>query len=715
MSLDPYQPCPCGSGNKIKFCCSKDIQAELDKVIRAVQGEQRASALDHIHKLIAEKGPRNALLAVKADVQLSLGKFEEADATIDEFLAASPDNPVALSLSAIHACSQDDLEGAIEDLQQAMEHLDGMLAPSVYSAIGVVAQTLLQAGDVLAARGHLLMQAGLAGDQDENPVRLLMRINMLREVPLLLKQDYMYADCPEGVEWADAFGAAKNLALRGAWIAACEALDVLEVKYPGQAAILRNIAILSGWVGQRDEAVVAWKKYARLKDVPLDDAVEAEALAQLLDPAAEVDEVDSVTVIYTVPDTEKLMELCLSDKRISKMPVDLSQLSAEGEPPPKAAFWLLDKPVPESGLELAREAIPNVLGEMYIFGKRTDRDARIEFNILRDEMFAAAKAALTEVLGEFVIDSPLEEVAGQVPKVTAALTWRWRLPDDTPPARRRELVAQQRGEVMLTRWPELALKTLGGKTPRQAAADPKLKVPTLAAILLIELGSEQNGNEFDFNELRKALNLPTRDTIDPAGIDALKISIVKVPLLDVTKVSDEDLLMLYRRVVLKNASKAIRHLAKEVLHRSSLNDKVDKNETYDLLIRTAAGANDALSYVADAKKTAADAGQSPARWLLAELSIRLSTADTAECQKLVQILQTRYIQEPGVAQGLYEILVSYGVISPDAMPPGSRRGAAPQKVAAPATPEAASKLWTPDAPAAAGGGEKSKLWIPGMD
>lgn len=150
MSLDPYQPCPCGSGNKIKFCCSKDIQAELDKVIRAVQGEQRASALDHIHKLIAEKGPRNALLAVKADVQLSLGKFEEADATIDEFLAASPDNPVALSLSAIHACSQDDLEGAIEDLQQAMEHLDGMLAPSVYSAIGVVAQTLLQAGDVLA-------------------------------------------------------------------------------------------------------------------------------------------------------------------------------------------------------------------------------------------------------------------------------------------------------------------------------------------------------------------------------------------------------------------------------------------------------------------------------------------------------------------------------------------------------------------------------------
>ncbi|MBI2478669.1 MAG: hypothetical protein HYV60_08560 [Planctomycetia bacterium] len=689
MSLDPYQPCPCGSGNKVKFCCSKDIQAELDKVIRAVQGDQRASALDHIHKLVADKGARNALLAIKADVQLSLGKFDDADATIDEFLAASPDNPVALSLSAIHACSQDDLESAIEDLQQAMEHLDGMLAPSVYSAIGVVAQTLLRAGDVLAARGHRLMQAGLAGDQDDNPVRLLMRINMLREVPLLLKQDYMYADCPEGVEWAEDFEVAKKLALRGAWIAACEALDVLEEKFPGQAAILRNIGILSGWVGQRDEAVVAWKKYARLKDVPLDDAVEAEALAQLLDPAAEVDEIDSVVMLYTASDTEKLMELCLSDKRVSKMPVDLSELTVEGEPPPKAAFWLLDRAVPESGLELAREDIPTVFGEMYIYGRRTDRDARLEFSILRDDRFDAAKAALTEVLGEFVNGSPAEEVTGQIPKTTAALTWRWRLPDDTPPAKRREFVAEQRREVMLKRWPELALKTLGGKTPREAASLPKWKVPTLAAILLLELSSEQNGNEFDFNELRQALDLPTRDTIDPVGIDALKISIVKIPLLDVAKLSDEDLLILYRRVVLKHASEAIRHLAKEVLRRSSLNDKVDKNETYDLLIRTAVDAKDA--------------------------SIRLASADSAACQKLVQTIQTRYMQEPGVAQGLYEILVSYGIISPEGMPAGPRRGAAPPRAAAAARPEPASKLWTPDAPAAASGGEKSKLWIPGMD
>ena len=118
--------------------------------------------------------------------------------------------------------------------------------------------------------------------------------------------------------------------------------------------------------------------------------------------------------------------------------------------------------------------------------------------------------------------------------------------------------------------------------------------------------------------------------------------------------------------------------------------------------------------LAGVKKTAADAGESPARWLLAELSIRLSQADTSECQKLVQTIQTRYMQEPGVAQGLYEILVSYGIISPEGMPAGPRPAAQPQLAAAPVA-EPASKLWTPDAPAAEAGGEKSKLWIPGMD
>lgn len=717
MALDPYQLCPCGSGKKIKFCCSKDIVTELDKVIRAVQGEQRVSALSSVDKLIDEKGPRLALLALRADVELALGQLEQADKTIDEFLSASPDNPVALALSAIHAGGKNDLESAIEDLQQSLEHLGEVMPPSVYSAIGVVGQTLLAHGDVLAARGHLLMQAGLAGERDENPIRLLMRINMMPEIPLLLKQDYHYAECPAGVAWAEEFESSMQLARRGAWVAACEKLDSLEEQFPNQAAILKNIAILSGWLGQRDEAAIAWRKYAGLQELLLDDAVEAEALAQMLDPNAERDELDSVAVVYNITDVEPLMELLLSDARIGKMPLDPTEMADEAGPPPKAAFWLLDKPVPESGADLTREQVPNVLGEMYVYGKQTDRPGRIEYSLLRDEEFDSKKSALVELAGKYIEGEPFEEVLGGVPKVSAGLTWRWRLPDDTPQQKRQQLVGEQRRESMLQSWPAMNLKPLDGKTPRELAADPAAKARVLAAILLLELSNEQNSADFDFNELRRELQLPTREPIDPATVDAMTLSLVQIPFIEVEKLSDEALLTLYRRVVLKYAVTSIRKIAQEVLRRDSLNDTVDKNEAYDLLIRTATDSEDALRHVADAKQATSERGESPARWLLAELSVRLSRYEVEQAQEIIQTLQLRHREEPGVAQGLYEILASFGLINPDGTAPAAPAGAAPAPVAEqPAAADSASGLWTPESPAdPAPTEQKSKLWIPGMD
>ena len=65
--------------------------------------------------------------------------------------------------------------------------------------------------------------------------------------------------------------------------------------------------------------------------------------------------------------------------------------------------------------------------------------------------------------GAHLEGDPTEEVVGTVPKVSAGLTWRWRLPDDTPAEKRQELVSEQRRETMLERWPEMTLKPLDGR------------------------------------------------------------------------------------------------------------------------------------------------------------------------------------------------------------------------------------------------------------
>ena len=144
----------------------------------------------------------------------------------------------------------------------------------------------------------------------------------------------------------------------------------------------------------------------------------------MLDPNAERDELDSVAVIYNISDVEQLMEQLLSDSRAGKMPIDPSEMASDDEPPPKAAFWLLDKAVPESGAELTREQIPNVLGEIYIYGKQTDRPGRIEYSLLRDDDYDSKKSALVEFVGGLIQGEPTEEILGPVPKVSAGLTWR---------------------------------------------------------------------------------------------------------------------------------------------------------------------------------------------------------------------------------------------------------------------------------------------------
>ena len=712
MALDSYQLCPCGSGKKIKFCCSKDIVNDLEKVIRAAEGEQRVAALEQIDRLIEQKGERTALLALKADVLLAQGEMADAEKTIIALQKSSPHNPVALALGAILAASKADTRLAVDKLQQSLESTDQVISAPVYTAIGVVATALLNAGNIVAARGHWLMQAGMAGDRDSQPAEKLMQLNLAREIPLLLKEDRTYADCPTGVAWQGEFKAAMSSARKGTWLAACESLDSLAEKANGQPAILKNIAILRGWLGQTELAVAGWRGYAQLSDVELQDAVEAEALAQMLDTEAASDEIDKVMVSYPVNDMERLMELLLSHKRIAKVPVDLAELGTDQRPPPKGLFWLLDRPAVES-MRVRRDMIPSILGELYVYGKQTDRDATLEFSATRTADFADKKAAVADVTGDLIGDVSAESISGTVSTVSEALTWRWHLPNNLPRERQLELVEEQQEEVVLNRWPEVKLRVLDGNRPADVASDAAFRVRLLAAIQLLDLACEANQQQFDFNLLRRKLGLPEVLSVQVQGDEIMRLPLSRLALVETEPLSDEDIVKAFQRSVLTGHAVATVRLGSALLQRDGIEKHIKKLHVYEPLIRSCRNTDDALRYAQEAQQVARDEGESPARWLLTELSIRLPRAEGEECTSLVQTLQAKYLQEPGIGESLYRLLVSHGVITPEGQPA--------KEVLEPAATGASepAKLWTPGeaaAPAAGEAGEgKSKLWVPGMD
>jgi hypothetical protein len=279
------------------------------------------------------------------------------------------------------------------------------------------------------------------------------------------------------------------------------------------------------------------------------------------------------------------------------------------------------------------------------------------------------------------------------------------------------LVAEQEREILLQRWTEFPWSALDGKSPAEAARDPAYQVRVLAAIALLETETATRMRRFDFNELRAALGLPTRDLLDPAGSDIRSLPLVRLGRVDTAKLSESELLDGFRRLALKNHRPALHRFAREMLARQTFTEEITKDRIYDVLISASSTSEEALRYATEAREDTAREGKSPAHWLLAELSIRIGRLEGEEANRILQTLRSRHLREPGVAQQLRDILVAYGIITPDGQPAAARppEQAAAAAVTSPA--EDAKRIWTPgeSGPPAETAAAPSKLWVPGRD
>ena len=86
------------------------------------------------------------------------------------------------------------------------------------------------------------------------------------------------------------------------------------------------------------------------------------------DEDTEQDQIDVLTITYPVSDDEALWERLTANPLTEVMPIDLQALADEDQPPPRAAFWLLDRLVPETGVDISRSDVPTIRGEMFLFG-----------------------------------------------------------------------------------------------------------------------------------------------------------------------------------------------------------------------------------------------------------------------------------------------------------------------------------------------------------
>ena len=586
----------------------------------------------------------------------------------------------------------------------------------LYEAIEVVAQVLLRRGQYVAARGHFVLQASIT--KNEEAVERLVKITRDDQFPALFKQDYRYATCAADFRWQTEFTAARELALRGAWRAACDQFEAIAVHVPEEPCVLRNIAICRSLLAD-PAAPAAWHRYALLDELDEDDAIEAESLAQLLAGDAGQDVVPLVQVTLEIGDTDNAMEKLLSAPIVKPASPHERDGEEDDSPPPKAVFVLLDQPAPTDA-EFPAERLPAICGRIRLFGKQTDRAARIEFIGAKTDQWEGLLETVRNIIGDQGATPKDEQVITNIPSLRAtSFEGFYVVPtnDSSVLKRMYGLRDERMGQIIVENWPNSACTSLDGKTPMEVATDPAYRVRLLGALLTLRQLCQLLGWPDVMDQLRERLGFSPCEPIDPGDGSIDEVPLARRHRVRVSALSDDELLTFFEQAQMYGLKPVIENAAREVLERESLKSQIPCAAIYGILARLSDDLTKRLEYLHEARSAAVAAGTSPAKWMLAELPIRLQFGESEKAKLILTQLQTRHMNEPGIAEELYELFRQLGILDQQgAQPPDPDPGVSDPD----AIPE--GSLWTSDEsePSAAELSEtpaepKSKLWLPGQD
>jgi hypothetical protein len=265
----------------------------------------------------------------------------------------------------------------------------------------------------------------------------------------------------------------------------------------------------------------------------------------------------------------------------------------------------------------------------------------------------------------------------------------------------------------------IPLDVLNGKTPLEASSDPELKCRLAAAILVLESGPQQHDNLELYDNLRAKLDLPKPSSASVFS-DVRQTPLMQLGRLDPTLLNDDDLMMAYTLAAQNSVWIPIVKMGHELTKRESLAQKINMAEIYARLAKYTLDRDRAIDLILEAQQFETARGESPARWKVSELGMRLATGDSTGAQQLLNSIQAQHMNEPGIPQMLVQMLSQFGLIRPDGRPVSGPPTEAPGLAGGPGDMLGGPMEPAAGPPAIAGAaaeptGGKGKLWLPGMD
>ena len=727
MSVDHYAVCPCGSGKKIKFCKCSDSVAELDRVWKMIDGGQIVPALDRLSEVLTEHPDAAWALAIRGRLFLDLREYDKLAENAERFIRLQPSNPLALTQRAASEAFRGDLETATGSILEALTESGRDVDSFVMDVASALAYFLAQTGNLLTARTYAsltMMAQDYEGSEMAN--QLLRQLNQSPAVSQLLKSVPKEIPRPaDAPDWGERYDEAAGL-LRSNKVTLAESkLESIRRVAPNEPAVLSGLFLCSVWRGDVSAQRDLLRKLSACESLDFETRVRNLALSCLIDPADDQLATPCYKISADIENAEETEIAMTADSRFVALPAEMlaEMRESEDEVPPRAAFQILDRDKPETtdGLPPVEE-IPESIATVLVYGKQTDRSARVESFEIYESKYDEVTSLLKSILGDTV--ELKKSDAQPTPLLTVSqpsiAIIRFKAKPEEADTMQRELL-RSRGPMALA---SAKFNLLGNASLIDVADDDSKLLQRTAVVraaeqydALAKSGSEVLGKVYELAKLEPLgpLVLSDDEIEDVNNADLNRV--------DPSNLNEDSCMYLLQRAQMVSATPATERLANRLISMDLTDDKMPaKMVAYQTLVNAASGPKQALERLNDAHAFADQHQFSVPSLLLTELSLRLQTGDGEGFQKAIEKISSRYGNDPEVMGQVQQLLMKYGLIRPD----GSPRSASPQAAPvasepAPGGPAAAGGgLWTPDSPSGptpdtTGEGGGSKLWVPGMD
>jgi tetratricopeptide (TPR) repeat protein len=723
-SVDPYMPCPCGSGQKFKWCCQK-VETYAERGQRMVDSGQFESALKPLEEGLARFPDNPWLLTRKAIIEVHLKRFDAGKATLNGLLKKNPGHLGATILLTRLLLDTEGPDAGIAQFQRGLSAMAADRRPELAPMAQYLGVSLSRAGLPIAALKHLELAARWAGDKDKD--RSIARsISQLRGDPRISvweKNPYRLRPVPEGVTDAfrESFERAMGWAGESLWASAASAFELLSAGSSAGAAADLNRGLCCLWIADSDAAIAALRRYVA-RSGPTADAVDLEALCQYLEGGAGGETVEFVQLTWPIRDRAGLLRALEAGSYFvqgPKRPIHPN----DPESPPTDRFFLLDRPRIAAKPGLSRRDIPMIEADV-IVGEdavvlETYDDSRLDRLI--DRFTAAARATIPPA-------HPRTKVIEKVSRHILALSWQWSLPEGLSEEDADRLNREQRAHVLGEVWPETPNPALRRRTPLQAARAGDAETALRAAIRLLESADDETGGLLDWDQLRARLGIKPEPAVDPHELDLDRLHLSRWRLIPAAELDDDRLVELYLRSRAWGLAKVADAAAHIIAERPSLPSRsgIDPLTLYGGLAIGAAQRGDragAREWIRRGRQAESlRATPRALEWELAELQISAMLDDPEVWVPSIVVLLERYRGNQDATSAVLYRLMQMGLVQAVVDPnhPGQVQldmtildrliAEYGPRVTTAAGAAGRGEIWTPDS--ARGG---AAIWTPGSD